>query len=307
MLGGVAAHAMLPLDRLPTGAVGLMLTAIGHSDGWPVVEGGSGRISEAMAAAVRAGGGEVRTGFWVHDLTQLPPARAVLLDLTPRQLLALAGAQLPVRYRSALERYRYGAGVFKADFALSGPVPWSHPLCRRAGTLHLGGTFEELATSEAEVGAGRHPQSPYVLVTQPGAADPSRAPEGKQTLWAYCHVPSGSEVDMGPRIEAQIERFAPGFRDLILARHVRNAAQQEAYDPNCIGGDIAAGLQDLRQTFLRPALRWDPYRVPLPGLYLCSAATTPGPGVHGLCGELAALSALRHTFGVRERPVLSPN
>lgn len=307
LLAGIAAHAMQPLDRLPTGAVGLLLGSLGHAVGWPFVEGGSGRLAEAMAAAVRSAGGEVRSGLWVTSLAELPPARAVLLDLSPRQVLEVAGDRLPSRYRAALGRYRYGPGVFKMDFALSGAVPWSNPECRRAGTVHLGGTFEEVALSEREVAAGRHPRSPYVLVTQPGSADPSRAPVGCETLWVYCHVPAGSEVDMSQRIESQIERFAPGFRDLILAKATRTARQQEAHDPNCVGGDIAAGAQTLRQTLLRPALRWDPYRMPSPGLYLCSSATTPGPGVHGLCGALAARSALRHSFGLSRAPDLGPS
>jgi phytoene dehydrogenase-like protein len=218
----------------------------------------------------------------------------------------MAGDRLPARYRKELARFRYGAGVCKADFALSGPAPWANEDCRRAGTLHLGGTFEEIAAGEAEVAAGQHPESPYVLTVQPGAADASRAPAGQHTLWAYCHVPPGSDVDMTARIEAQVERFAPGFRDLILARHVLTAAGEEAHNPNYVGGDIAAGLQSVRQILLRPVPRWNPYRTPLDGVYLCSSSTPPMPGVHGRCGELAALTALRDVFGVHEPPDISP-
>jgi phytoene dehydrogenase-like protein len=306
LFAGVAAHAMRPLSSAPTAGVGLLLTVLGHSVGWPFVEGGSARLVDALVAALEAGGGELRTGWWVRSLDELPPAGAVLLDVTPRQLIALSGDRVRGRYRQAMERFRYGAGICKADFALAGPVPWSNPDCRRAGTVHLGGTFEEVAASEATVAAGRHPLSPYVLVVQAGAADPSRAPTGCQTLWAYCHVPPRSSVDMTAPIEAQIERFAPGFRDLVLARAHRTALEQETYDPNCVGGDIASGMQNLAQTICRPAPRWDPYRTPLKGIYLCSASTTPGPGVHGRCGELAALSALRHSFGVRRAPDLAP-
>jgi phytoene dehydrogenase-like protein len=257
-----------------------------------------------MADAVTAAGGRIETGQWVRSLAELPPARAVLLDVAPRALLAMAGDQLPVGYRDALRRFRYGAGVYKVDFALAGPVPWVNDSCRQAGTLHLGGTFEEIAAAEAAVAAGRHPDAPYVLITQPGVADPSRAPAGRQTLWAYCHVPAGSEVDMTARIEAQIERFAPGFRDLVLARHTLTAAQEEAHNPNYVGGDIAAGKQTVWQTVARPVPRWNPYRTPLRGVYLCSSSTPPLPGVHGRCGELAALSALRTVFGVRQPPDL---
>jgi phytoene dehydrogenase-like protein len=306
LFAGAAAHAMLPLTSPPTAGVGLMLTALAHAVGWPVAVGGSARITDAMAAAVTAAGGSVETGRWVTSLSELPAARAVLLDVSPRSLDALAGDRLPAGYRSALRRYRFGPGICKADFALSGPVPWTNEDCRRAGTLHLGGTFEEIATAEAEVAAGRHPRQPYVLVVQPGVADSSRATAGRQTLWAYCHVPSGSTVNMADRIEAQIERFAPGFRDLILARAVRTAADTEAHNPNYVGGDIGVGLQTLRQTVLRPVVRWNPYRTPLPGVYLCSSATPPLPGVHGRCGELAALTALRDVFGIREPPDIGP-
>jgi phytoene dehydrogenase-like protein len=302
LFAGVAAHAMMPLTARPTGGVGLMLGGLAHMVGWPVVVGGSGQITDAMAAAVRAAGGSIETGRWVRSLAELPRARAVLLDVAPRALLSMAGDKLPARYRAQLERFRYGAGVCKVDFALSGPVPWLNEACRRAGTLHLGGTFEEVAAAEADVAVGRHPDSPYVLVVQPGVVDPSRAPAGQHTLWAYCHVPPESDVDMTAQVEAQIERFAPGFRDLILARATRTAVDEEAHNPNYVGGDIAAGMQTIRQTVLRPVPRWNPYRTPLKGVYLCSSSTPPLPGVHGRCGELAARTALRDVFGVRRRP-----
>src|SRR5580704_1115184 len=306
ILAGAAAHAMMPLTAVPTAGIGLMLVGLAHSVGWPVVAGGSARITDAMAAALVANGGRIETGRWVRSLAELPSARAILLDVSPRTLVQLAGDELSGRYRAALRRFRYGPGVCKVDFALSGPVPWTNAGCRRAGTLHLGGPFEQVAAAEAEVAAGKHPDRPYVLVVQPGVADPSRAPAGQQTLWTYCHVPSGSDVDMTDRIEAQIERFAPGFRDLILARSVRTATDEEALNPNYVGGDIGVGLQTIRQTILRPVPRWNPYRTPVRGVYLCSSATPPVPGVHGRCGELAALTALRDIFGVRGLPDISP-
>jgi phytoene dehydrogenase-like protein len=306
LFAGVAAHGMMPFTAPPTGAVGLMLIALAHGVGWPVAEGGSARITDAMAEAVVTAGGTIETGHWVRSLADLPPARAVLLDIAPRAFLSIAGDRLPSRYASALRRFRYGAGVCKVDFALSGPVPWANEACRQAVTLHLGGTYEEIAALEADVDAGRHPAAPYVLITQPGVADPTRAPAGQHTLWAYCHVPAGSTVDMTSRIEAQIERFAPGFRDLILARRTRTAADEQAHNPNYVGGDIAAGMQTIRQTVFRPAVQWNPYRTPLRGVYLCSSSTPPLPGVHGRCGELAALTALRDVFGIRQPPDLGP-
>ncbi len=302
LLAGVAAHAMRPLTAPPTAGVGLMLWTLAHTAGWPVVAGGSARITDAMAAAVTAAGGRVETGRWVRSLADLPPARAVLLDVSPRALIALAGGRLPPRYADALARYRYGPGVCKVDYALAGPVPWASEAARQAGTLHLGGGFAEIAAAEAQVARGEHPDWPYVLVVQPGVADPSRAPRGQQVLWAYCHVPSGSTADMTGRIDAQIERFAPGFRDRVLARSTRTAAGQEAHNPNYVGGAIAAGAQTVWQTMARPVPRWNPYRTPLRGVYLCSASTPPFPGVHGRCGELAALAALRDIFGIREAP-----
>jgi phytoene dehydrogenase-like protein len=296
LLAGVAAHSMLPLSAPVTSAFGLLLTMTAHAVGWPVVEGGSARLVEALLTELAALGGEVETGRWVNSLNELPPARAVLLDLTPRQLIALAGDRLTGRHRAALRRFRYGPGVCKVDWALSGPVPWQAAACREAGTVHLGGTLAEVAHSEAEVIAGRLPDRPYCIVAQPGVADPTRAPAGKQTLWAYCHVPSGCPVDASGLIQAQIERFAPGFRDLILAQSVRTAADLEQYNPNYVGGDINGGAGTLLQTVLRPTPRWNPYRTAVPGVYLCSSSTPPGGGVHGMCGVGAAHAALADLY-----------
>jgi phytoene dehydrogenase-like protein len=306
LVAGAAAHAMLPLSTPPTGGIGLLLLTLAHTAGWPVVAGGSARITDAMADALTASGGTVETGRWVRSLAELPPARVVLLDVAPRALLAMAGDRLPGGYARALRRFRYGAGVCKVDFALSGPVPWSNPDARRAGTLHLGGRFEEIAAAEAQVASGRHPDSPYVLVVQPAVADPGRVHAGMHPLWAYTHVPAGSPLDVADRVQAQIERFAPGFTDLVLARVTRTAAAEQAHNPNYVGGDIGTGAQTIRQVVARPAARWNPYRTPLRGVYLCSAATAPGPGVHGRCGELAALAALCEVFGIRIPPDISP-
>jgi phytoene dehydrogenase-like protein len=297
LLAGAAAHAMQPLTAPLTSAFGLLFLMIAHSVGWPLVEGGSARIIDALVGELASLGGRVETGRWVRTLDDLPRARAVLLDVTPRQFLALARGRLPARQRRALERFRYGPGVCKVDWALSGPVPWQAPACEQAGTVHVCGTSAEVARSESDVAAGRHPDRPFCLVAQPGVVDPGRAPDGKQTLWGYCHVPSGSTVDMTDRIEAQIERFAPGFRDLILARSVRTAAEMEQHNPNYIGGDIGGGAGTLRQTIFRPTPRWNPYRTGLPGVYLCSASTPPGGGVHGMCGSWAARTALADLTG----------
>jgi phytoene dehydrogenase-like protein len=292
IFAGTSAHTCLPMSAPLTGAYGMMFTIIAHSVGWPVVEGGSARLTEALVSELEALGGQVITGRRVSSLADLPPARVTLLDVTPRQLLSLAGDRLPPRYARALRRFRYGPGVCKVDWALDGPVPWAADAARQAGTLHLGGTFAEVARAEADVAAGRHPERPFCLVAQPGVVDPSRAPEGKHTLWGYCHVPAGSTVDMTGRIEAQIERFAPGFRDLVIAWSTRTAAEAERHNPNHVGGDITGGAGTLRQTLFRPAIRWNQYRTALPGVYLCSSSTPPGGGVHGMCGAWAARTAL---------------
>lgn len=293
LFSGQAAHSFLALDRPTTSGFGLMLAVAGHAVGWPAPRGGSQGLADAMAAYLRSLGGEIVTGHRVERLDALPPTRAVLLDVTPRQLLRIAGDKLPAGYRARLERYRYGPGVFKMDFALSAPMPWSAPEGRQAGTLHLGGTFDEVAAGEAAVVRGEHPERPFVLVAQHSLFDDSRAPAGKHALWAYCHVPHGSTVDMSERIEAQLERFAPGFRDLVLARSARGPAQLERYNENLIGGDICGGSQGGLQMFMRPITSWVPYRTPVKGLYLCSASTPPGPGVHGMCGYHAAMAVLR--------------
>jgi phytoene dehydrogenase-like protein len=292
LFAGMGAHSMLPLDRPPTAAFALVLLALGHAAGWPVARGGSQAIAEAMAAHLRSLGGEIRTGHEVRSTADLPRSRAVLFDVTPRQLLAICGGQLPRRYRAALGRYRYGPGVFKVDYALSAPVPWLAEECRRAGTVHVGGALAEMAAAEAKVARGGHPERPYVLVAQQSLVDAGRAPAGCHTLWAYCHVPNGSAVDMTDAIEAQIERFAPGFRDVVLARSVRGPAALEADNPNYVGGDINGGAADLRQVLARPVLRLSPYATPNPRFFLCSSSTPPGGGVHGMCGHHAARAAV---------------
>jgi phytoene dehydrogenase-like protein len=296
VFAGIAGHSILPLERTATAAIGLVLGALTHAVGWPLPRGGSRRIAEALAAHLRSLGGEIRTGSPVESMDALPAARAVLCDVTPRQLLALAGDRLRGRYRRALERYRYGPAAFKLDFALSGTIPWKAAACARAATVHLGGTLEEIAASEAAVARGEHPERPFVLLVQPSLFDTSRAPAGRHTAWAYCHVPNGSTVDVRARIEAQIERFAPGFRDLVLARSVLTPARLQEQNPNYVGGDINGGAQDLGQMFTRPAARIVPYSTPVRGLYICSSSTPPGGGVHGMCGYHAARAALRELF-----------
>jgi phytoene dehydrogenase-like protein len=296
LLAGAAAHSMEPLTAPLTAAFGLLLVALGHGVGWPVVEGGSAAIAGGLADELRRLGGVVHTGTWVTSLADLPPARAVLLDTSPRSFVALAGPRLSGRAGRPWARFRPGPGTCKVDWALDGPVPWGAETCRRTVTVHVGGTFDEVARAEAAVRAGRHAEHPFVLVAQPGVVDPTRAPVGKQTLWGYCHVPNGSAVDMSERMEAQIERFAPGFRDLVLARAVRTAAEAESHNPNLLGGDVNGGAATLRQTVFRPVARWNPYRTPLEGVYLCSASTPPGGGVHGMCGLAAADVVLRERF-----------
>ncbi|MGI9106412.1 MAG: phytoene desaturase family protein [Pyrinomonadaceae bacterium] len=288
---GLAAHSMLPLDQMGTAAFGLVLGITGHAVGWPSPRGGAQRIADALAAYLRSLGGEIVTGARIASIDELPPARAVLCDVTPRQLLRLAGHRLPPSYKRKLARYRYGPGAFKIDWALDGPVPWKAAACARAGTVHLGGTLSEITASERAPAKGEHAEHPYVLVAQPSLFDPTRAPAGKHTVWAYCHVPNGSTFDMTERIESQIERFAPGFRDRVLARSVLPPAELERRNANLVGGDINGGSQDLRQLFLRPTFRL--YATPAQNLYLCSSSTPPGGGVHGMCGYFAARTALR--------------
>jgi phytoene dehydrogenase-like protein len=291
---GAAAHSMVPLESLATAGSGLGLIVAAHAVGWPVARGGSQNVANALASLLRSMGGEIETGVRVDSLAQLPASRLVLLDVTPRQFIAIAGDRLPTAYRHRLERYRYGPGVFKMDWALRAPVPWRADGCRRAGTVHVGGTLDEIASSEREAWNGRVSAKPYVLLVQPTTFDPSRAPAGRHTLWAYCHVPHGSTVDMTQAIEDQIERFAPGFRECVIARRAMGPAEMERRNANLIGGDIAGGAADLEQLFMRPVLSLRPYRTPIDGVYLCSSSTPPGVGVHGMCGYFAAQAALAH-------------
>jgi phytoene dehydrogenase-like protein len=297
LLAGSAAHSMVALDAPATAGYGLFLTVLAHAVGWPVARGGSQTIADALVAELVARGGELVTDHEVTSLDALPPARSTLLDVTPRQLLALGGDRVPARYRRTLARYRYGPGVFKIDWALSEPVPWTNPDVARAGTVHVGGTVEEIAAGEADVLAGRLPARPFVLFAQASVADPTRAPAGRHTGWAYCHVPPGSNLDRTEAVEAQIERFAPGFRDTVRARRTMTAEGLEAYDANYVGGDINGGAGTLRQIFTRPAVSLHPWVTPVPGVYLCSSATPPGGGVHGMCGWHAAQAALRRDGG----------
>jgi phytoene dehydrogenase-like protein len=290
LFAGLCAHSFLPLTRLPSGAFGLVLGLLAHVAGWPSARGGSQRIADAMVSYLRSLGGELETGHRVASLAELGDGRPVLLDVTPRQLLGLV--ELPDGYRRRLERFRYGPGVFKVDWALDGPIPWRAHECTQAATVHLGATLEEIVASEREPWRGGVAERPFVLLAQQSLFDPSRAPEGKQTAWGYCHVPHGSALDMTAAIEAQVERFAPGFRERILARSAMGPAELEAHNPNLVGGDINGGAGDLRQMLARPVPTLSPYATPLRGVYLCSASTPPGGGVHGMCGFHAARAAL---------------
>jgi phytoene dehydrogenase-like protein len=299
LFAGMAVHAMQPLNNLSTSAIGLALMATGHLQGWPIAKGGSASIAKALGAYFISLGGTIQTGTYISSLSQLPSAHAVLFDVTPKQLLQIAGHRFSPLYKWQLERYRYGMGVFKIDWALDGPVPFTAEKCRPAGTVHLGNTFQEIEDSEATISKGYHPEKPFVLLAQQSLFDSSRAPQGKHTAWAYCHVPNGSTIDMTTKIEAQVERFAPGFKDRILAKHTMNTGQMEAYNPNYIGGDINGGIIDIGQLFTRPALRWSPYKTPAKGLYICSSSTPPGGGVHGMCGYHAAKNALNDVFKIK--------
>jgi phytoene dehydrogenase-like protein len=296
LFAGLAAHSILPLDQRLTAGVALTLGVLGHAVGWPLPRGGSQRIADALTAHLQSLGGEVVTNAAIGSLDELPAARAVLLDVTPRQLVAIGDDRMRPRYRRRLERYRYGPGAFKVDWALDAPIPWAAPECARAATVHVGGTADEIALAERAAWQGDIAEHPFVLLAQPTLFDPSRAPAGKHTAWAYCHVPHGSRVDMTDRIEAQVERFAPGFRDRIIERHTMGPLELEAYNPNYVGGDIGGGVMDLKQAFARPVASRDPYRTGIEGLYLCSASTPPGGGVHGMCGYHAARSASRRSL-----------
>lgn len=293
LFSGAAAHCALPLTNAATAAYGLILMTAAHSVGWPMPRRGSVAIANALADHLRALGGEIVTGRTVRDLGEFSDARAILLNLTPRQILGLKGTNLPDGYREELEDFRYGPGVFKVDWALDGPIPWRDPACAKAGTLHLIGEMEEIAASERQPWHGGVPERPFVLASQPSRFDASRAPEGKHTAWGYCHIPNGSSADMTEKIEAQVERFAPGFRERILARHSMGPALLEQKDANLVGGDINGGAPNLGQLFFRPMAKRDPYSTPVKGLYICSASTPPGGGVHGMCGFHAAERALR--------------
>ncbi|WP_183574513.1 phytoene desaturase family protein [Mucilaginibacter sp. X5P1] len=297
LLAGMAAHSMQPLTNVATSAIALVLMACGHLQGWPIPKGGSNSIANALASYFTSIGGKIETDFYVKSMDQLPSSHAVLFDVSPKQLLQIAGHKFSSVYKWQLERYRYGMGVFKVDWALDAPVPFTASECTQAGTVHIGNTMREIAYTEQQTWSGSHPEKPFVLLAQQSLFDSTRAPAGKHTVWAYCHVPNGSTVDMTTSIENQIERFAPGFKEIILARHTMNTAQVEEYNPNYIGGDINCGVIDIGQLFTRPALRWSPYKTSAKGIYLCSAATPPGGGVHGMCGYYAAKRVLKDIFG----------
>lgn len=298
IFAGMAAHAMLPLDRFASASFGLVLTLSAHAVGWPVAVGGSQKIADSLAGYLQELGGRIQVGWQVNTLEELPQAKIIMLDVAPNQLLSITGNRLDGLYRRQLQRYRYGPGVFKIDWALDGPIPWKDEDVLKSATVHVGGTLDEISHSEKSIWRGEHPEKPYVLLSQPSLFDRQRAPEGKHTAWAYCHVPSGSKVNMRSRIENQIERFAPGFRERILAANTINAEEFEQYNPNYVGGDINAGVQDIGQFFTRPVIRWNPYSTPIKGIYLCSASTPPGGGVHGMCGMLAAQTALKKELGL---------
>lgn len=293
LLAGCAAHSILPLTRPVSAAAGLLFLLTAHVETWPIAAGGSASISSALAGYLRSLGGRIETGKPVQALADLPASRIVLFDTGPDQLATIAAPVLPTRYVRRLRRYRFGPGIFKMDWALSGPIPWSDPACLEAATVHVGGTLDEIASSERAVWRGEHSDRPFMIVVQPSLFDPSRAPAGKHTGWAYCHVPAGSTLDRTDVLERQVERFAPGFRDRILARHVMQTADLEQYDANYVGGAITGGVTDLGQLFTRPVARADPYSTPNPDIFICSASTPPGGGVHGMCGYHAARSALR--------------
>jgi len=296
LFAGCAAHSIVPLDHAGTGSFGTVMLVSGHLTNWPVARTGSQAIADALAQRLRSQGAEIRTGVRVASMRDIPPSRAVIFDVTPRQLAAIAGDELPSSYVRQLQRFRYGPGLFKIDWALDGPIPWQARDCSGASTVHVGGRLEEIAHHEAEVWRGRNTQRPFVLVGQQSLFDPTRAPAGKQTAWGYCHVPSGSTEDMTEAIERQLERFAPGFRDRILGRHTMNTAQLESHNPNLIGGDIAGGANMLKQVIFRPVVRLNPYTTPNPRIFLGSSSTPPGGGVHGMCGYWAARAALRRVF-----------
>jgi phytoene dehydrogenase-like protein len=296
---GMASHSMLPLNKLTTSSIAIVLNILAHINGWPLPKGGAQQITNALTACFIKSGGEIQTGCMVTSLQQLPASRVILLDVTPAQLLLIAGDKFSALYKWQLHRYKYGAGVFKIDWALSQPVPFTNVTCRSAATIHIGGSMQEIYNSEAMVSKNQHADKPFVLFVQPGVVDTSRAPEGKHIAWAYCHVPNGSKINMTAAIEKQVERFAPGFRDCILARNAMNTHDMEAYNSNYIGGDINGGAAKVSQLFTRPVLRLSPYRTAAKGVYICSSSTPPGGGVHGICGYYAARRTLRDLFDIQ--------
>ncbi len=299
LYAGIAAHSFLPLDAPVSSAFALVLGLAGHAVGWPIPRGGSQQISNALAAYLRELGGKIEVNHRIEDLRDLPKSRAILLDVSVWEFLRIAGREMPSGYRRRLESFRHAPGIFKIDYALNEPIPWKSEACRHAGTIHLGGGIDEIAAAEREVARGKIPERPFVLVAQQSLFDETRAPRGQHTLWAYCHVPFGCGTDMSDQIESQIERFAPGFRDCILVRHKMSAADLGGSNPNLTGGDISGGAANLTQLVARPIFSPTPYRTPLPGVYLCSASTPPGGGVHGMCGYHAARAALREIFAKR--------
>ena len=304
LFAGSASHAVVPLNRPMTAAFGVLFGAAAHATGWPVAAGGSQAVADALVGVLREAGGAVVTGSPITSLAQVGQADLVLLDLTPRQVLALAGDRLPPSYSRRLARWRYGVATYKVDYLLDGPVPWSDPRVAAAGTVHVGGTLDEVAHAEAEVHAGRHPERPFVLLAQQSLVDPSRTPEGRQVVWAYAHVPHGSDVPVGAQVDAQVERFAPGFRDRVLARVETSPSALEAWNPNLVGGDIGGGALDGLQQVFRPVASSVPYATPLPGVFLCSSSTPPGGGVHGMCGHHAATAALTALARRRRSPLI---
>jgi phytoene dehydrogenase-like protein len=296
LFAGMAAHGMLPFSKIASAAAGLVLMILGHRKGWPVIKGGSQQLAQALYAYYVSIGGQIQTGFHIEKLKDLPGARAIVLDISPKQALQIAGHSFSSSYRNQLMKYRYGMGVYKIDWALDAPIPFTAGSCMRAGTIHLGNSYVEIAGNEELTADGKHPEKPFVLLAQQSLFDPTRAPAGKHTAWAYCHVPNGSVINMRTAIEKQVERFAPGFRERILAAHTMDTREMETFNPNNVGGSINGGVQDIRQLFTRPALRFSPYRTSAKGIYLCSASTPPGGGVHGMCGFQAAKRVLKDIF-----------
>jgi len=305
ILAGTAAHGGVPLNLTLSSALGFVMLIAGHCGGWPIARGGSQRITDALANRLRALGGTIEAGRRIGSLRELPDARAFVFDVTPRQLLRIAGDDLASMYRSRLRRFQYGCGVFKIDYALSAPIPWRADACRRSPTVHVGGTSDQMIDAEARVGRGEHPERPFIILTQPSVLDDSRAPAGKHVAWAYTHVPNGSTVDMTERMERQIERFAPGFRDIVTARKASAPRDLENENANLVGGDIAGGMTDWKQLFARPIAKLDPYATPNKKIFLCSSSTPPGGGVHGMCGYWSAQSVLHHVFGMRPSVIWS--